>query len=65
MTDVHMANEYKCSWRLVISILIKLGKTLIQCLNVCKHDKFVHFNVEFLYVPINLVYRFNKAVVEE
>ena len=44
-----MVLEYNCSRRLVISVVIKLRKTLNWSPNVCKHDKFVHFNVDFFF----------------
>ena len=40
-----MAIKCNCSQRFVISIVIKLGKTLHKFLNGCEHDKFVHPNV--------------------
>ena len=40
-----MAIQYNSLQRFVISIVIKLGKTLNKCLNFCKHDKFVHPNI--------------------
>ena len=49
-----MANEYNCYRRFVISIVIKSGKTLSLCQNVCKIDKYVHPNIGFFDVPINL-----------
>ena len=57
---VHTAIKYNCSQQFVISIAIKLGKTLKEGANVCKIDQFVHPNTRFLYPSIWL-YRFNRV----
>ena len=42
---MHTTIKYNCSPRLVISIVIKLGKTLNKCPYGCKNDKFVHRSI--------------------
>ena len=57
---MYTATEYNCSWRFVISIVIKLDKTLNYCLNVCKIYKFVHPNIGFLDIPVTLGVQIRK-----
>ena len=58
-----MTIEYNCSRRLIISIVIKLVKTLNWCLNVCKNDKFVHPNIVFCAYLSIWVYRFDGVLL--
>ena len=51
---------YNCSKMFVILSDIKLGKTLIYYLNVCKDDPFVRPNIGFFVRTLSiLMYRFD------